>query len=93
MELKMKPYKPLEFKVIGFYKFVRHPLYFGIIVGLWSAPVMSMSHITTAIVLTGYIVIGATLEEKDLTKEFGENYKAYKRRTPMLLPFLKKGDR
>ena len=85
-----KTYKPLDFKIIAFYKYVRHPLYFGIILGLWATPFMTITHLVFAILLTAYIIIGVMLEEKDLSKEFGEQYRAYKKKTPMLIPFFKK---
>jgi methanethiol S-methyltransferase len=90
LELKKKPYEPLDFKIIVFYKYVRHPLYFGGILGLWATPVMTMTHLVFAILLTAYFIIGAMLEEKDLSNEFGEQYLAYKKKTPMLIPFFKK---
>jgi protein-S-isoprenylcysteine O-methyltransferase Ste14 len=90
MELIKKPYKPLEFRVVAFYKYVRHPLYFGIVLGLWATPTMTMTHLVFAILLTAYIIVGVMFEEKDLTKEFGEKYQTYKKRTPMLIPFIKK---
>ncbi len=90
MELIKQPYKPLKFRIIAFYKYVRHPLYAGIILGLWATPHMTITHLVFAFLLTVYIVIGVLFEEKDLVKEFGEQYGNYKRNTPMLLPFFKK---
>jgi methanethiol S-methyltransferase len=90
MELTNKAYKSLDFKIVAFYKYVRHPLYFGIILGLWATPIMTMTHLVFAIFLTAYTIIGAMFEEKDLMKEFGEQYQAYKKKTPMLIPFLRK---
>jgi methanethiol S-methyltransferase len=83
LELTNKVYKPL------FYKFVRHPLYLGILLGLWATPLMTMTHLVFAILLTTYIIIGVMFEEKDLVKEFGKQYQSYKKKTPMLIPFLK----
>jgi protein-S-isoprenylcysteine O-methyltransferase Ste14 len=37
--------------------------------------------------LTVYIVVGALHEEYRLKREFGEAYKVYCQRTPMLIPF------
>jgi methanethiol S-methyltransferase len=90
LELTKKTYKPLDFKVIAFYKYVRHPLYVGIILGLWATPRMTVTHFVLAILLTAYIIIGVIFEEKDLMKEFGEQYQAYRKKTPMLIPFFKK---
>jgi methanethiol S-methyltransferase len=90
LELTNKVYKPLDFKIVAFYKFVRHPLYLGILLGLWATPLMTMTHLVFAILLTTYIIIGVMFEEKDLVKEFGEQYQSYKKKTPMLLPFFTK---
>jgi protein-S-isoprenylcysteine O-methyltransferase Ste14 len=89
LELTKKPYKPLEFKITAFYKYVRHPLYLGGILGLWATPVMTMTHLVFAILLSAYFITGAIFEEKDLVNEFGEQYRSYKKKTPMLIPFFK----
>jgi len=88
LELRNRPYTPLRFKVKSFYKWVRHPLYFGGIVGIWATPVMTMTHFIFAVMLTSYFVFGAFLEERDLRKEFGELYANYMKKTPMMIPFL-----
>ncbi|MDT0553010.1 methyltransferase family protein [Urechidicola vernalis] len=90
LELKKKPYTPLNFKVFSFYKYVRHPLYFGGILGLWATPTMTMTHLTFAIGLTSYFFIGTLFEERDLIKEFGNQYKDYQKKTAMLIPFTKR---
>lgn len=88
LELRNKPYTELEFKVVSLYKYVRHPLYLGGIMGLWFTPVMTVTHFVFAILLTAYFFIGAWLEEKDLRAAFGARYRAYMRQTPMMFPFL-----
>ncbi|MFI1771643.1 methyltransferase family protein [Thalassobellus citreus] len=89
LELVNKPYTQLEFRITWFYKYVRHPLYFGGIMGLWFTPVMSGTHLAFAILLTTYFFVGTLFEERDLRKEFTEKYKAYMKKTPMLIPFTK----
>ncbi|HBK89713.1 MAG: isoprenylcysteine carboxylmethyltransferase family protein [Cyclobacteriaceae bacterium] len=88
-ELKGKTYEPLEFRVVAFYKYVRHPLYFGLMLGLWATPVMTVTHLVMAFACTDYILIGSTLEEKDLKNTFGNKYLDYQRRVPKFFPFLK----
>ena len=88
-ELLRIPYKPLEFKVKAFYKYVRHPLYFGLIVGIWATPTMTLTHLCFAILLTSYIVIGALFEEKDLIRDFGDDYRNYQKKTRMFIPYVK----
>ena len=89
LELMNKPYTQLQFRVTLFYKYVRHPLYFGMLLGMWATPTMTVTHLLFAIAITAYVVIGTLLEEKDLMNEFGETYKAYQAKKPMLIPFTK----
>ena len=89
LELKNKPYTALNFKVYSFYKYVRHPLYFGGILGIWATPKMTVTHFVFAILLTSYFIIGTLFEERDLMKEFGDKYREYKKKTPMLIPLTK----
>ena len=90
LELLGKPYKPLHFRIIWFYKYVRHPLYFGMLLGMWATPIMSVTHLIFAIAITAYVIVGVKFEEKDLSKEFGDTYEDYKNGRPMLIPFIKK---
>ena len=88
-EITNKPYKELNFKAIGFYKYMRHPIYFGGMLGLWATPVMTVTHLVFAIGLSAYFIIGTLFEEKDLMKEFGNIYTQYAATTPKYIPFTK----
>lgn len=89
LELLNKPYTQLQFRVTLFYKYVRHPLYFGMLLGMWATPTMTVTHLLFAIAISTYVVIGTLFEERDLLNEFGETYKAYQNKKPMLIPFTK----
>ncbi len=90
LELRNKPYTKLNFKIVSLYKYVRHPLYFGGILGLWATPNMTVTHFVFAMGLTAYFIIGTLFEERDLKKEFGKAYKTYQSKTRMLIPFPKR---
>jgi methanethiol S-methyltransferase len=79
-----------HFKIRSLYKVVRHPLYFGFIVAFWSVPVMTAGHLLFAAISTAYIFVGTLLEERDLVSLFGDEYRRYRERVSMLIPFWRK---
>jgi len=87
---RKKEYTVLPFQLNSLYKYVRHPLYLGFLIAFWCTPVMTLSHLFFAIMCTGYIFVGIILEEKDMLKVFGEGYKTYQSKTPMILPIKSK---
>lgn len=80
-----------EFKNNGLLKYMRHPIYFGILLFVWGMFVADAStrSLTGAIAVTIYLFIGIYFEEKKLLEVFGEKYKRYQQEVPMLIPFLK----
>jgi protein-S-isoprenylcysteine O-methyltransferase Ste14 len=74
----------------GLYKYVRHPIYTGAILFFWAAPQMTWNGMALRLAFTLYFIIGGMVEEKKLVAEFDDAYRAYRLRTPMLIPGLKK---
>lgn len=80
-----------EFKNDGLLKYMRHPIYFGILLLVWGMFIADVStrSLTGAVAVTIYLFVGIYFEEKKLIEVFGEKYKRYQQDVPMLIPFLR----
>jgi methanethiol S-methyltransferase len=86
LNLRNHQYTDLGFRTPFFYRFLRHPIMLGFIIAFWATPVMTVGHLLFAVATTIYILIAIQLEERDLVKYFGEQYREYRQKTPMLIP-------
>ena len=75
----------------GPYRLARHPIYAGLILAILATG----AAVATAASLLGALLISfgewqkARMEERFLTTELGEAYESYRRRVPMIVPFLR----
>lgn len=74
-----------------FYKWVRHPMMTGFLLGFWCVPDMSVGQLLFAVGMTAYIVIGTAYEERDLIATFGDRYRDYRERVAGLIPMPRRG--
>jgi protein-S-isoprenylcysteine O-methyltransferase Ste14 len=88
LHLRGEQYTRVVFATPVPYRLVRHPLYLGFVIAFWAAPTMSITRLVFAAVTTAYILVAIQFEENDLAHEHGAAYHEYRRRTPMLFPWI-----
>jgi protein-S-isoprenylcysteine O-methyltransferase Ste14 len=85
MTLKRDP----ELVTSGPYRFVRHPIYSGILLGLLGTALATNLYWLIAFgVCLVYFAYSARVEEANLTRTFPTTYPGYRSRTKMLIPFV-----
>ena len=84
---RSRPAATSELRIAGPYRLVRHPIYTSLLICLWAVPTMTVDRLLLAALTSLWLVVGSRLEERDLVADFGEPYRAYQRRVPMLLPW------
>jgi protein-S-isoprenylcysteine O-methyltransferase Ste14 len=79
--------QPFPLVIRGSYRWVRHPLYLCVLVLIWASPGLTADRLLFNVLWTAWIVVGTILEEKDLVADFGDVYRDYQRKVPMLVPW------
>jgi len=64
---RTRPFRKTPFRSFVLYKLMRDPIYLGMLICLWSAPTMTVSHLFLAMLMTLYVITIFQLEEKNLT--------------------------
>ena len=78
-----------ELVTSGPYRWVRHPIYLGLLAGvLGTALVTNLIGLIIVAVLGGYFYYCAIVEERNLTATFPTAYPGYRASTKMLIPFI-----
>lgn len=70
----------------GPYRWVRHPLYLGTILLIWTVPHVTTDRLLFNLLWTAWVVLAARWEERDLAETFGGAYRHYQAAVPMLFP-------
>lgn len=81
--------KPRRFQLAkkGPYLYVRHPFYFLVLVMIWSSSEITHDRLLFNCMWSLWILLGTYLEELDMVVAFGDSYREYQRRVPMLIPW------
>ena len=71
----------------GPYQHVRHPIYFFVLLMIWSYPEITPDRLLFNCLFTLWMILATSWEEKDLKKHFGKEYLDYQKNVPMLIPW------
>jgi protein-S-isoprenylcysteine O-methyltransferase Ste14 len=89
--LRNRPLTQPPFQVRWMYRFDRHPIMTGILIGMWVTPTMTVDHLLFAVGATAYIWIGVFFEERTLRRELGRPYEEYCQRVRSIVPTFRSG--
>jgi methanethiol S-methyltransferase len=81
-----RQYAEPGFREPAVYRFVRHPIMIGFLVGFWAAPDMSVGRLLFAAIASAYILVAVRFEEHDLKRQLGAPYADYVARVPGFVP-------
>jgi protein-S-isoprenylcysteine O-methyltransferase Ste14 len=79
------PHDQAPMSLSPLHRWVRHPWYFLGLAILWTRE-MDAALLTSAVILTLYLAIGARLEDGKLVALYGEPYRRYREKVPGLVP-------
>jgi protein-S-isoprenylcysteine O-methyltransferase Ste14 len=82
-----KEQKTIPMTVRGAYRWMRHPLYFFMLLLIWTYPDLTIDRLLFNVLFTVWIIIGTMMEERDLVSCFGDQYRNYKKKVPMIIPY------
>ena len=85
MSLKQDP----ELVTTGPYRFIRHPIYTGLLLAILGSSLTNSIDWLIIFVIAGvYFIYSASVEEKIMQAQYPDKYPTYKTKTKMLIPFV-----
>jgi methanethiol S-methyltransferase len=70
----------------GLFCLIRHPIYLGFTLTLWTVPVWTPDQLVLAISFTAYCLLAPLLKERRFRRLYGERFTAYAAGVPYILP-------
>jgi protein-S-isoprenylcysteine O-methyltransferase Ste14 len=81
-----RPITPVVFRERWMYRFDRHPIMSGALLGMWVTPTMTLGHLLFAVGFSLYVVVGVFFEERSLRAHWGARYDDYCARVGSIVP-------
>jgi methanethiol S-methyltransferase len=70
----------------GLFRLIRHPIYLGFTLTLWTVPVWTPDQLALAISFTAYCLLAPLLKKRRFTRLYGAKFTAYAARVPYVVP-------
>jgi protein-S-isoprenylcysteine O-methyltransferase Ste14 len=81
--------RPAHLRIVGPYRWVRHPLYLGWMLFVFGAPQMTADRLAFAAISSAYLMIAIPWEERSLVASLGDSYREYKQKVKWrVLPYV-----
>jgi protein-S-isoprenylcysteine O-methyltransferase Ste14 len=81
--------RPSPLRIVGPYRWVRHPLYLGWMLFVFGAAQMTADRLAFAAISSAYLLIAIPWEERSLLAALGESYREYKQKVKWrVLPYV-----
>jgi protein-S-isoprenylcysteine O-methyltransferase Ste14 len=78
-----------ELVTSGPYRVIRHPIYTGLLLAMIGTTIaVSLYWLIAVVLLGGYFIYSAYVEERNMSKTFPGRYPQYKAGTKMLIPYI-----
>jgi methanethiol S-methyltransferase len=75
-----------DMPVTGLFRLVRHPIYAGFTLTLWTVPVWTPDQLALAVSFTAYCLVAPLLKERRFASLYGERFAKYRARVPYIVP-------
>jgi protein-S-isoprenylcysteine O-methyltransferase Ste14 len=78
-------------QIHGMHRYVRHPLYLSTFLLIWGSflyiPLLSIVMVNS--IITAYTLLAIRFEENKLVSLYGDDYRLYQKKVPMILPKIR----
>lgn len=83
-------FTPAWFKADWVFRLCRRPTFFGVLLGCWATPDLTVGHALFAVAMTIFTLLGCVFVERSYVDAYGDAYRNVQKSKPLLLPIGKR---